>query len=62
MYHLITNAAKLAVLVTHLVLQVLLLLIPAQQVLIMNVEMLARLVLIVARVVILCLTPAVVMI
>ena len=62
MYLLIMNVVKLVVLVTPLVLQVLLLLIPAQQVLIMNAVLPARLVQILVPAVIRCLSLVVVMI
>ena len=62
MYHLITNAVMLAVLVTLLVHLVRLLIIPAQPALIMNVDKLVKIAPIVVRVVILQPTPAVVMI
>ena len=55
------NAVMLAVLVTHLVHLVLLLIIPAQPALIMNVDKLVKIAPIVVRVVILQPTPAVVM-
>lgn len=61
MYHLITNAVMLAVLVTHLVHLVHLLIIPAQPALIMNVDKLVKIAPIVVRVVIHQPTPAVVM-
>ena len=62
MYLLIMNVVKLVVLVTPLVLQVLLLLIPAQQVLIMNAVLPSRLVQILVPAVIRCLSLVVVMI